>query len=414
MKKLKYLKLDEALEIALDRAKGVDKKEIVSVEGALNRVFSKDIECKKNLPSFNNSAMDGFVLKANSEVDFEYKISGTIFAGDKREFEIRDKECYKIMTGAKIPKGGDCVVPFENSISFSEESVKIASSRAGDNVRLCGEELKINSTIFQKGEVVTPFATALLASQGITHIEVFKKPTIAILSSGNELKEPWESADCDEIYNSNSSSIISLLKSLGFECDYVGVIPDSFESCVEYIDRLKDYDVIITTGGISMGEADFIGEAFVKNGLEIFFHGVNAKPGKSTMMGSMGKTFVMAMPGNPLTALLNSYFFASLVLMKIQNSKNIYHKYIYAKNKRAFKLGKNRANMVLGSIVDGEFVVTMDNRYGSGMVMPLLKSDAFVVSLDKSEVQEGETIKVIPFWFGFSSKMGDIYNRHIA
>ncbi|XPV67873.1 MAG: molybdopterin molybdotransferase MoeA [Halarcobacter sp.] len=411
MKQLTYLDYKSAVNIGLEAANVIKRTEFINIENAIGRVFSQDIICKKNLPSFDNSAMDGFAFKA-SDAGKKLKVKRVVFAGEGDVGVVEDGECVKIMTGAKVPNGADTIVPIEDTVSFDEEYVEFPNDiKKGNHFRPKGEEKKDGEIIFNKGDRINSSMVAILAAQGITMIEVFSKPSIAVLSTGNELKEPWESANEDQIYNSNSYAIISMLKEHYFDATYVGVVPDSLEKSIEFIANLKSYDLVITTGGISMGDADFIAQAFIENGLEVEFHGVKVKPGRPTMMGKMDKTFVMAMPGNPLTALVNTYLLALPIIYKISGSSEFYHDFIYAKNVKEYKVRPKRANVVLGNLINGEFNVTRNNKYGSGMLMPIIESNCAMITLDdKDFVKEGEIIKVIPFGLKLKSFKSDVYN----
>jgi molybdopterin molybdotransferase len=381
------------------------------LDSAFGRVLSEDLKVVKNTPSFNNSALDGFAFKSK-DAGKKLRIVATIYAGDEQEEILKEGECYKIMTGAKVPSDADTIVAIEDCEEVSTTSVKVPSSiKKGNALRLKGEELKVGDTLFKKGEKLDFSHIALLASQGIAAVRVYKKLSIAVVSTGNELKEPWEVASEDEIYNANSFGIVSLLKKFGFESSYAGLIPDVFEKTVEFIKDLKRYDVIITTGGISMGEADYLNEAFEKNGLKSFFHGVNVKPGRPTMMGKMDDTFVMAMPGNPLTTLLNVFMLSIPVLLKLQGSREYFHRYIEAKNIKEFKFKPKRSDIVLGELKEAKFLVTRDNKIGSGMLSPLNESDCVaIMGEDKSVAKEGEILKVIPFECSFSDELVDFVN----
>ena len=302
-----YVDFNEAMESSLQNAYGTTLKEIISLEKALGRVFSQDVICVKNLPSFNNSAMDGFAIKA-VDAGKTLKVNAVVYAGEVKEATLAEGECYKIMTGAKVPSDVDTIIPIENVLKFENDEVTLPETvRKGDALRLKGEESKEGEVLFKAGEEITARTIAVLASQGIMNIEVYKKLSIAVVSTGNELKEPWESASEDEIYNCNSYAIISTLQSKGFNASYIKVIPDNLDETVAFVSDLKSYDIIITSGGISMGDADFVGRAFEANGLVTLFDGVNIKPGRPIMMGRMDKTFVICLPGNPLTAMVNLY-----------------------------------------------------------------------------------------------------------
>ena len=412
--KMNFLDFPNAVQKSLEMVNPISFTEIIPISEAINRTIAKDIVCVKNLPAFNNSAMDGFAVKF-SDAGKTLNINKVIYAGDKGEAvkeSLLDNGCYKIMTGAKVPSDADTIIPIENCFDVTDKTVRIPEDiKKGANLRLKGEEQKEGSVLFQKGERITSSHITLLASQGLIMIEVYKKITIAVLSTGNEIKEPWEEADDEEIYNCNSYALISQLKEKGFDATYTGVVPDNLEESKQFIENLKTYDVIITTGGISMGDADFVGEAFLQNGLETAFHGVNIKPGRPIMMGTMGKTSVICLPGNPLTAMVNIYLFVIPMLRKLQGDTSIYHTFLKAVNSSDFKTKKGRVNVVLGTILNGEFKVTRNNKYGSGMITALYESNCILVTNeDTQNIESNQEVKVIPFDTQFDKKQTNIFN----
>lgn len=399
--KLTYLDFNEAIKKSLEIAQVTTLKEIIPISSALGRVVGSDVICKKNLPAFNNSAMDGFAIKIEDAGKI-LNINKVIFAGDKGDKvkpSLWDNECYKIMTGAKVPSDVDTIIPIENCTDVTDKTVRIPTNlKQGANLRLKGEEQKEGNVLFKKGEVINSSHITLLASQGLMMIEVYKEISIAVVSTGNELKEPWQNASDEEIYNCNSYALVSLLSEAKFNATYAGVIPDNLEESINFISNLKTYDVIITTGGISMGDADFIGEAFIKNGLQTAFHGVNVKPGRPIMMGKMSDTFVMCLPGNPLTAMVNMQLFAIPVLNKIQGSSSFYHDVSIGLNEEEFKTKAGRVNLVLGTLETGGFKVTRKNKYGSGMITALYESNCILVTSENTSIiEENQSIKVIKF-----------------
>ena len=412
--KLNYLDFEIARQKSLDLVNQTTFKEIIPLSEAIGRVLSKDVICVKNLPAFNNSAMDGFAIKF-SDAGKTLSINKVIFAGDKGEKvepTLKENECYKIMTGAKVPADVDTIIPIENCFDVTQNSVRIPLEiKKGANLILNGEEQKQGSVILKKGEKINSSFITLLASQGLVMVEVYKKISIAVLSTGNEIKEPWEQTDDEEIYNCNSYALISLLKEKDFDATYCGVIPDNLEESKAFIKNLKNYDVIISTGGISMGDADFVGEAFLQNGLEVAFHGVNIKPGRPIMMGKMQNTVVICLPGNPLTAMVNIYLFALSMLKKLQGETSINHGFVKAINQKEFKTKSGRVNVVLGRVQNGEFFVTRDNKYGSGMITVLYESNAILVTNEQtSNINQNQEVKLLEFNGKFFEENIDILN----
>ena len=384
--------------MALDAAVPTVRTEYVQLETALGRRVASDVLCRKNLPSFDNSAMDGFAFRYD-DAGKTLHIAATIYAGDKPSEMLGEQECYRIMTGAKVPADADTIAPVEDCTDLSAAAVTVpAKIKRGNAFRRKGEEQKIGSVLIRRGESLDFARIAMLSAQGIMEVEVFSPLKIAVLSTGNEIVEPWQEADEDQIYNANAFGITALLAQYGFEADYKGSLSDNLQETIDAIDRLKSYDVIITTGGISMGEADFLEEAFVANGLKRLFHGVNVKPGRPTMMGVMDDTFVMAMPGNPLTTLLNILLLSIPVLRKLQGAAHPYHTKIKTKISQDLKFKPSRTNLVLGRIEDGIFQVIRDNKIGSGMLTPLMESNAVAIcSEGVAELKEGDEVEVVVF-----------------
>ena len=412
--KMNFLDFTDAVKKSLDLSIATTFTEMISIGESIGRIIAKDVVCVKNLPSFNNSAMDGFALKFE-DAGKVLSINKTIFAGDKGEKvkeSLLENQCYKIMTGAKVPSDVDTIIPIENCFDVTEKTVKIPSDiKKGANLRLKGEEQKEGNVLFRKGEEINSSHITLLASQGLVMIEVFRKISIAVLSTGNEIKEPWEQTDDEEIFNCNSYALISLLKEKDFDATYCGVIPDNLEESKAFIKNLKNYDVIISTGGISMGDADFVGEAFLQNGLEVTFHGVNIKPGRPIMMGKMQNTVVICLPGNPLTAMVNIYLFVLSMLKKLQGETSINHGFVKAINQKEFKTKSGRVNVVLGRVQNGEFFVTRDNKYGSGMITVLYESNAILVTNEQtSNINQNQDVKLLEFNGKFFEENIDILN----
>ncbi|MBL0687320.1 MAG: molybdopterin molybdotransferase MoeA [Sulfurospirillum sp.] len=398
MKKLKIINFDKAVERSQNLIKQDLQQEYVSLFNSLGRTLAQNITCRKNLPAFNNAAMDGFAFK-HSDSEKVLKIVSTIHAGMSIKPCLGKDECYKIMTGAKVPNDADTVIAFENTLDYNKTQIRIEkSSKRRNALRLKGEEQKIGNLLFEKGIILNSSHIAMLASQGVNTILVYRKINIAIFSTGNELKEPWEVASDDEIYNANSSALLSLLHEHGFEANYCGVIPDNLEESIKYFKNMHHYDAIVTTGGISVGEADFIEEALKINGFKEFFHGINIKPGRPTMMGIMRDTLVSSMPGNPLAAYVNAFLFLIPALKNLQGIKRVKHEKVLVKNLEEFEVKAGRVNIVLGHLKEHKFKVFEQNRYDSGMITPIVKSNAILITTEnQSKIEKNTDIEVILF-----------------
>ena len=396
----------QAREMALQAAVPTHRRETVMLDRALGRVIAQEILCRKNMPSFDNSAMDGFAVLA-ADAGNRVEVIGTIFAGEvPPDRALQPGQAWRIMTGAQVPPSVEAVVPIENCTDVRDASVVLPPSvKPGANIRLRGEEQQKGNRLFGVGTRLSAAHIAMLSAQGIVAVEVYAPLSIAVVSTGDEIREPWEASSEDEIYNANAFGITAWLRAHGFEATYVGSIPDDLDATIALIADLRAYDVILSTGGISMGDADYLYAAYVANGMEPIFHGVNVKPGRPVMMGRMGETFVMGMPGNPLTTLVNLHLLSLPVLAKLQGASPWHHPVIHIPNATPFRVRPGRTNLVLGAVREGRFHVTRDNRYGSGMLTPLIESNAIAV-LDETHdgAKEGELLPIV--MIGDSIKIG--------
>ncbi len=397
MKKISLAPMEEALERSLKEITPLLKQEYVSIFECHNRVLAEEIICCKPLPGFDNSAMDGYAVKRD-DAGKTVKIDKTIFAGDDTSaMSVSKGMCHKIMTGAMLPKGCDGIVPFEDAVASDENTVTLPEKiKNNANIRFKGEEINKGELFLAKGTLLNPGAIAVLASQGISTVKVYKQLNVAVMSSGNEIKEPWQSAAEYQIYNSNSIGIYSFLKELGCNPSYIGALPDDKEKLKNAVRDLKNYDLIVTSGGVSVGEADFTKEVFESEGMKTIVHGIEIKPGKHGMFGFLDKTVMIGLPGNPLSSMSMFLTFVAPIVGKLSGRKNYYPNTATVKIKRDFTFKGNRANIIFGRVEDGEFEAIDDYKYGSGMLTPLLKSNCFIMAQKGVDgFKKGDKVKVI-------------------
>lgn len=360
-------------------------------------ILAMDVKAFRDAPAFDNSAMDGYALNSGDDSD-EFSIVQSIFAGDYENYSISKGECAKIMTGAKMPIGADCVVPFDDVIFADEKVAKLPKLKTGANFRKQAEELKKGDNLLEKGCVLDGVNISLLAFNGKSFVDVYSKAKIAIISSGEEIIEPWENAGEFATYNSNSVAIKSILKDNGFNADYKGVLPDNLEKMIEFISSLKSYDFIISTGGVSMGEADFMKEAYEANNMKTIFHKINLKPAKPVLFGSMNDTRIFALPGNPMSCMLATFNFILPALRKNAGYSECFNSPIQVKNKTYFKVAKYKANIILGKVENNEFEAIRNNRYNSGMISPLRDANAMAIFHNEiDDVAKDTMINVVLF-----------------
>lgn len=343
---------------------------------AFGKVLSENILALRNLPPFSNSAMDGYAV---SNIAKEYDLEGTIFAGQKGGKPIPSNHCVKIMTGAVIPSNTLAVIPFEQTKTENGKIIPLEPIKEGQNIKFCAEDYGQGELILASGERLDFASLSLLASQGISEILTYQAPKIAIFSSGDEVREPWEKAEDFQIYNTNAIAYHAILQENGLDSQYKGILPDCKEKLSKAIREFKQYDIVLTSGGASVGEADFFEEALIENQAKILFHGINLKPGRPMLSARLCDTLIFSLPGNPLSGVLNLITLVLPALKRLCKHQQFQSLKIQAKLKGDLMLKGKRTHMILG-FFDGEFFTPFEGgKYGSGSLVPLQNSNAIAI-----------------------------------
>jgi len=393
--------IEEALEYIYKNStpKGV---KILPLEQALGFVLAEEVTAVHNLPPYDNSAMDGYAVKIE-DGGKEVKVNHTIFAGDNSSEELKSGFAIKIMTGAKIPQGCECIVPVEDTSACEGGVILPNNLKTSRHIRLCGEDIKSGTILLCKGQRIHAHHITILASQGVSHIKVYKKPKIAIFASGNELKMHYESIESYQLYNTNTPTFFARALELGCEVDFIGTASDSLEDIKKYIKSALESDLIITSGGVSVGDADFTKEAFGAFGYEIFFDKIEIKPGKPTTFGRVKETLVLNLPGNPLAAALNFELFAQSIILALSGDEDRYINTIETKMAVDYPLKSGRRTLIPGYF-DGASFTPYEN-FSPGMISPLAVSNSYIIVNENCELlRKKSKIKIISTRFSFNSK----------
>ncbi len=393
--------IEKALEFIYTQTKQKSIK-IVPIEEALGSILAEDITATHNLPPFDNSAMDGYAVKV-SDSSQTLHVCHTIFAGDNYTQELQNGTAIKIMTGAKIPLGTQCIVPIED-VQVDKENVLLPDNLTlSKHIRLAGEDIKSGTQLLSIGQRIDAHQVTLLASQGISHIKVYKKPRVALFASGNELKMHFEQVENYQLYNTNTPTLLSRAQELGCEVEFIGTAKDTLEDIKAHIQSALECDLVITSGGVSVGDADFTKEAFGAFGYEILFDKVEIKPGKPTTFGKIGNTMILNLPGNPLAAALNFELFGRSIIYALSGAKEKFINPMQTKMKEDYTLKKGRRTLIPG-IFNGEDFSPCEH-FAPGMISPLAHANGFIIlSEECSEVKQGESVKFISTKFSFTSK----------
>jgi len=394
--------VNEALDIIYQNSFKV-KFEIIPIENCLGRVCAQELFAVHSLPKFDNSAMDGYAILFQ-DLDNTLEVSHKIFAGDDVTFNLEQNTCAKIMTGAKIPLNATAVIPQECVEVLDNNQIKVPKDiKKFQHIRFIGEDIKEGKILIQIGTEINFAQITLLASQGTTHLKVFKKPKVIVFSSGEELKLHYENIKDYQIYNSNTPTFLSRVKELGCEASFIGGARDTVESISQFIESSLDADLIITSGGVSVGEADFTRDAFNTFDFQVLFDGIKIKPGKPTMFGKIGNTLVLNLPGNPLASSMIFEMFGKIIIQLLLGSKDIYHNAIRCKLSDDLNTRAGRTTLIPGNF-DGEYF-TVSSKVGPGMVSILSICNSFLV-LDENveKLKSQQEIKILPINWKFFSK----------
>jgi molybdopterin molybdotransferase len=395
------LSVEEALELVYTHV-APKTTELLPIEEAVGRTLAQKVTASHNLPPYDNSAMDGYAVKV-SDAGRCVNVLKTIFAGDSGDNKIFEGFAAKIMTGAKIPDGTECIVPVEETQPCDDGVILPDTLRSGRHIRLCGEDIQKGDALLEPGQRLHAHHVTLLASQGISHVLVRRRPRVALFASGSELKMHFEEVASHQLYNTNTPTFMARARELGCEVTFVGTAIDSLEAIRSHIESALDSDLIITSGGVSVGDADYTKEAFGGFGFEPFFEKVNIKPGKPTTFGRIGSTFVLNLPGNPLAAAMNFELFGQSIILALGGSSEKYLGSLAATMKSDFKVKAGRRSLIPGWY-DGRTFEPC-KKFAPGMVSPLAKSNGFIM-IDESvgELSSGTAVEVIPTRFGLYRK----------
>jgi molybdopterin molybdotransferase len=408
------LPVRQAQRIIGDFITPVRSVEKVALRSALDRVLAADIESPINVPAHDNSAMDGYALRgadlaaaASEDSLLSLSIVGTVYAGRPFGIAVVAGQCVRIMTGGVMPEGCDSVVPQEFVTTASDTGISFPASaiRPGDNRRLKGEDLAAGSPALRKGKIIRPADLGLLASLGFAEVPVQRRLRVAFFSTGDELRSIGEPLDAGCVYDSNRYTLFGMLKRLGCDIIDMGIVrddPQALEAALR--DACENADAIITSGGVSVGAADYTRQIMAELG-DVTFWKIGMRPGRPMAFGqvsSNGHTaFLFGLPGNPVAVMVTFYFLARGALLRMMGADHAPPPLLSVAAAGPIRKKTGRTEYQRGILTqgpDGRREVRITGAQGSGILRSMSEANCMVVLHDEQgNIATGEMVDVFPF-----------------
>ena len=397
------MSVDEALEFLLDASVTTEKKESVSLDNSLSRILAFDIHSTINVPGFDNSAMDGYAIALSDnqllQNNLSFDIVDRIPAGSTGN-ELNKGCAARIFTGAPIPKGANTVI-MQEECEVSEDGVQITIARAiklNENIRPTGNDIVEGDVILSSGKQIQPQDISLASSVGVGELIVYKKIKVGVFFTGDELVEPGTPLSSGKIYNSNRYALVALLRQVGCEVINLGNIKDKFSATCDALEALESQcDLIMTTGGVSVGEEDHVKPAVESLG-ELNLWKIRMKPGKPLAYGKVKQTPFIGLPGNPVSSFVTFCIFSLPFIKKMQGNNNYQSKIIKVKANFECKRAKPRREYARARIDYSEStpVANLYPKQGSDVMSSIVWADGLVEIPENNTFEAGELLNYYP------------------
>jgi molybdopterin molybdotransferase len=399
------LSVQQVGEFLQQLVQAVRDMEVLPLFDALDRVLAQDVMSPINVPPHNNSAMDGYALDGTqlSDQPLHLRVVGTALAGRVWQGQVQAGECLKIMTGAILPEGMDTVVPQEFTQSAGNDQIVIPAGvlKRGDNSRQMGEDLRQGLPALLQGSLLRPAALGLLASIGIPTVTVYRRLKVAYFSTGDEILSLGETLREGAVYDSNRYTVFGLLTRMGCEVIDMGVVRDD-PALLEaaFTQAAQQADAIITSGGVSVGEADFT-KAMMKKLGDVAFWKIAMRPGRPMAVGRIGRSVLFGLPGNPVAVMVTFLAFVRPALLRMMGSNAPAPVLLRAKSVEALRKKAGRTEYQRGFVStapDGRLQVSAAGNQGSGVLRSMVQANGLIVlHHHQGNVEAGEEVDVMMF-----------------
>ncbi|MBS3746378.1 MAG: molybdopterin molybdotransferase MoeA [Wenzhouxiangellaceae bacterium] len=395
------LPLEQARERILERVEPVSGRHQVALRDALGRILAAPVSAAIDVPNYTNSAMDGYAVRAAdvAETGAQLHQVGESFAGHPFAGRVESGQCVRIMTGAVLPEGADSVVMQERT-EVEGDRVRFAQAcQPGANVRLAGEDVASGQMVFEAGHRIDSADLGVLASVGAAEVGVRALPRVAFFSTGDEIVPVGQPLAPGKIHDSNRHTLFGLLTELGVEVHDLGIVPDVPEALDAALQRASSFDAVMTTGGVSVGAADYVLEALEKAG-SVGFWQVAMKPGRPLAFGNLGPALFFGLPGNPVSAMVTFIQLVRPALVKLAGASPAATLAFEVPTRSAISKKRGRREFQRGRLVMTEQgpVVEPFGHQGSGVLRSMSAADCFInLAPEESSIEAGANVRVEPF-----------------
>jgi len=386
------LPVEEALKIVLENTPALDAEEVLLSEAA-GRVLAERVFADADVPPFDRSTMDGYALVAadTAEGTVELEVVESIYAGDVPAKIIQPGQAAKIMTGAPLPEGADCVVMVEQTQEVGEVRVRIVKkAKVHQNITFKAQFVKEAETLLEPGRLLRPVELGMMAFVGAVRPKVSRRPKCTVLSTGDELVEPHEIPGPGQIRNSNAFCLASQLEAAGAEVRILDIGRDDLAALTELVRTGLDADVFVSTGGVSVGEKDLVGRILHDQGVQVLFDRVAVKPGKPTLFGRHESGLVFGLPGNPVSAMVTCELFVIPALHRMMSKTGPEPTFIRVRRGKGKVKPLNRRQFLPALLrqVDSEYFADLVPTFGSGDLISVTCADGLTVFQENEEIPE--------------------------
>lgn len=397
MKRL--IQLDEALSLALKAAEPVRRTESIHISEAIGRVAAEDVTSKLSVPPFNRAAMDGYAVRASDTYGasklrpVRLKRIEVVYAGGVPGKTVVKGLCSEVATGAMLPKGADAVVMVEDTELEGSAVLVSESVHPGKNVSKKGEDITPGVKVVRKSDVLNPSKVGALAAVGIERVRVYRRPLVAVVPTGDEIAPLGSKLKPGQVYNINGYTLSSAVAANGGEPRVLNIVDDEIEDLERVVNENRDCDMLVFSGGSSVGERDIMLDLLERNG-KVFFHGIAVKPGKPTLFGLIGKQLVFGMPGYPTSCLSNAYLLLAPVLRRMAHLPEGAARTVEARMGKRFVSTTGRVQFLTVRLEDG---IAQPAFKESGAITSMAFANGYVViPADVDLIEKDEQVTVHP------------------